>query len=108
MDPGDHMESLRKLLDNLLKNVNSEAGLASWYFNHGPKCFNLRRAFGRTSFAVSRRLGNLGVSGSTPLLERFGDARPMNAARSVAARIKSSRAFGAEILRAERFIQAEG
>ena len=104
MDPGDHMESLRKLLDNLLKNVNSEAGLASWYFNHGPKCFNLRRAFGRTSFAVSRRLGNLGVSGSTPLLERFGDARPMNAARSVTARIKSSRAFGAEFLRAERFI----
>ena len=31
------MESLRKLLDNLLKNVNSEAGLASWYFNHGPE-----------------------------------------------------------------------
>ena len=88
MDPGDHMESLRKLLDNLLKNVNSEAGLASWYFN-------LRRTFGRTSFAVSRRLGNLGVSSSTPLLERFGDARPMNADRSVTARIKSSRAFGA-------------
>jgi hypothetical protein len=95
MDPGDHMESLRKLLDNLLKNVNSEAGLVSWYFNHSPKSFNLRRAVGRTSFAVSRRLGNLGVSSSTPLLERFGDARPMNAARSVTARIKSSRVLEA-------------
>jgi len=38
-----------------------------------PEQFNLRRTFGRTSFAVSRLLGNLGVSGSTPLLERFGD-----------------------------------
>jgi hypothetical protein len=58
---------------NLFKNLNFEAGLASWYFNHGPEQFNLRRTFGRTSFAVSRLLGNLGVSGSTPLLERFGD-----------------------------------
>ncbi len=58
---------------NLFKNANFEAGLASWYFNHGPEQFNLRRTFGRTSFAVSRLLGNLGVSGSTPLLERFGD-----------------------------------
>ncbi|MGA2866434.1 MAG: hypothetical protein ABSF95_18320 [Verrucomicrobiota bacterium] len=58
---------------NLFKNANFEAGLASWDFNHGPEQFNLRRTFGRTSFAVSRLLGNLGVSGSTPLLERFGD-----------------------------------
>ncbi len=42
-------------------------------FNPGPEQFNLRRTFGRTSFAVSRLLGNLGVSGSTPLLERFAD-----------------------------------
>jgi hypothetical protein len=35
--------------------------------------FNLRRTFVRTSFAVSRLLGNLGVSGSTPLLARFGE-----------------------------------
>lgn len=58
---------------NPFKNINFEAGLTSWYFNHGPEQFNLRRTFGRTSFAVSRLLGNLGVSGSTPLLERFGD-----------------------------------
>ena len=59
------------LVRNLLKNANFEAGMASWYFNHGPEQFNLRRTFARTSFAVSRLLGNLGVSGSTPLLDRF-------------------------------------
>jgi hypothetical protein len=58
---------------NLFKNANFESGLTSWHFNHGPEQFNLRRTFGRASFAVSRLLGNLGVSGSTPLLERFGD-----------------------------------
>jgi hypothetical protein len=58
---------------NLFTNVNFGAGLASWYFNHGPEQFNLRRTFERTSFAVSRLLGNLGVAGSTPLLERFAD-----------------------------------
>jgi hypothetical protein len=58
---------------NLFKNVNFEAGLASWYFNHGPEQFNRRRTFGRASFAVSRLLGNLGVGGATPLLERFGE-----------------------------------
>jgi len=58
---------------NLFKNANFEAGLTSWFFIHGPEQFNLRRTFVRTSFAVSRLLANLGVSGSTPLLERFGN-----------------------------------
>jgi hypothetical protein len=58
---------------NMFTNVNFEAGLASWNFNHGPEQFNLRRTFGRSSFAVSRLLGNLGVASSTPLLERFSD-----------------------------------
>jgi hypothetical protein len=58
---------------NFFKNVNFESGLTSWYFTHGPEQFNQRRTFERTSFAVSRLLGNLGVSGSTPLLERFAD-----------------------------------
>jgi hypothetical protein len=40
---------------------------------------NLRRTFGRTAFAASRLLGNLGVSGSTPLLERFDE--PVGAAK---------------------------
>jgi len=59
--------------------VNFEAGLASWYFNYGPEYLNLRRTFGRTPFAASRLLGNLGVSGSPPLLERFGE--PVGAAK---------------------------
>ena len=51
--------------------VNKAMG--TWRVNHGQDQFNLRRTFGRTSFAVSRLLANLGVSGTTPLLERFGD-----------------------------------
>jgi hypothetical protein len=58
---------------NFFKNANFESGLTSWNFHHGPELFNRRRTFERTSFAVSRLLGNLGVSGSTPLLERFGE-----------------------------------
>jgi hypothetical protein len=58
---------------NLFKNVDFASGLSSYHFNHGPEQFNLRRTFARTSFAVSRLLGNLGVAGSTPLLDRFAD-----------------------------------
>ncbi len=57
---------------NSSKNADSEAGSTPGYLAPGPEQFNLRRTFGRTSFAVSRLLANLGVSGSTPLLERFG------------------------------------
>ena len=45
--------------------------LPPWRFNPSPKQFNLRRTFRRTSFAVSRLLGNLGVAGDNPLLPRF-------------------------------------
>ena len=58
---------------NLFTNADFANGLTSWYFNHSPEQFNLRRTFERTSFALSRLLGNFGVSGTTPLLERFGD-----------------------------------
>ncbi len=53
--------------------VSKVMGALSSTANHGPEPFNLRRTFQRASFAVSRLLGNLGVSGSTPLLERFAD-----------------------------------
>jgi hypothetical protein len=47
----------------------------------GTDQLNRRRTFERTSFAVSRLLANLGVSGATPLLARFGDpVDPSNAA----------------------------
>jgi len=45
--------------------------LTPWHFATDPEHFNQRRTFQRTSFALARLLGNLGASGSTPLLERF-------------------------------------
>jgi len=47
--------------------------LPPWQFDPSPEHFNQRRTFGRTSFAVSRLLGNLGISGTTPLLKRFSE-----------------------------------
>lgn len=47
--------------------------LRPWAFDQSTNHFNQRRTFNRVSFAISRLLGNLGVSGSTPLLERFGE-----------------------------------
>jgi hypothetical protein len=48
--------------------------LAPWHFEYRNN-FGLKRTFRRTSFLVTRLLGNLGVSGETPLLTRF--ARPV-------------------------------
>ena len=47
--------------------------LAPWRFNASAEKFNQRRTFERTSFALSRLLGNLGVSSSTPLPGRFSE-----------------------------------
>jgi hypothetical protein len=44
--------------------------LAPWQFDHGGK-FNIKRTYRRAAFLVSRLLANMGVEGSTPLLERF-------------------------------------
>ncbi len=49
----------------------------------GADQFNRRRTFERTSFAVSRLLGNLGVSAATTLLSRFGDPVSGSSARSI-------------------------
>jgi hypothetical protein len=43
--------------------------LAPWQYDVGQQ--NLRRSFRHLSFLMSRLLGNMGVSGTTPLLERF-------------------------------------
>jgi len=56
--------------------VLAEAGnvvfcqMAPWQFD-AAKQSNLKRTYRRASFLVSRLLGNMGVAGSTPLLERF-------------------------------------
>jgi hypothetical protein len=44
--------------------------LAPWQFDN-VKQMNLKRTFRRTSFLVTRLLGNLGAAGSTPVLARF-------------------------------------
>jgi len=44
--------------------------LSPWQFGYRDN-FGLKRTFRRTSFLVTRLLGNLGVSGETPLLTRF-------------------------------------
>jgi hypothetical protein len=51
--------------------------LAPWQFE--GVAFNLRRTHRHVSFLVSRLLANLGVSGSTPLLDRFH--QPVDAAK---------------------------
>jgi hypothetical protein len=42
-----------------------------WQFAGNPQA-NLRRTSRRLSVALGRLLANMGVAGSTPLLERFG------------------------------------
>ena len=44
--------------------------LAPWQFA-GSKQVNLRKTFRRTSFVLTRLLANMGVAGTTPVLERF-------------------------------------
>jgi hypothetical protein len=53
--------------------------LAPWQFD-GSKQSNLKRTHRRASFLVSRLLANMGVAGSTPLLDRFH--HPVDAAKS--------------------------
>ncbi|MBI2925074.1 MAG: hypothetical protein HYY24_05145 [Verrucomicrobia bacterium] len=52
--------------------------LAPWQFD-GLKQSNLKRTQRRASFLVSRLLANLGVAGTTPLLDRFH--RPVDATK---------------------------
>ena len=56
--------------------------LVPWRFNHAdqPQTANLRRTHRRVSFLASRLLANLGVAGSTPLLDRFH--RPLTSVES--------------------------
>ena len=41
-----------------------------WLFE-GSRQFNVRRTYRHASFLVARLLGNLGVAGSAPILDRF-------------------------------------
>jgi hypothetical protein len=46
--------------------------MAPWSFGYKEGQFNVKRTFRRSSALLARLLGNLGASGSTPLLARFG------------------------------------
>ncbi len=57
--------------ENLFENPDFESGNDPWSFTVRTEQRNLRRTYRRTSFLLTRLLANLGVSGGTPLLERF-------------------------------------
>jgi hypothetical protein len=51
--------------------VQKESGSEPWLFTNRKEQRNLKRTYRRTCYLITRLLGNLGVSGSTPLLTRF-------------------------------------
>ncbi|MCX8037129.1 MAG: hypothetical protein N3D11_08825 [Candidatus Sumerlaeia bacterium] len=53
--------------------------LVPWQFDYA-KNYGLKRTFRRASFLLTRLVANMGVAGSTPLLERFRE--PLDAARA--------------------------
>ncbi len=53
--------------------------LAPWQFDYSATP-NIKRTFRRASFLVSRLLANMGVAGTTPILDRF--ATPVAGAAS--------------------------
>ena len=55
---------------NLFANPGFEAGQKPWFFQFEEQ-LNVKRTYRRTSFMLTRLLGNLGVRGDTPLLSRF-------------------------------------
>ncbi len=66
-------------LQNLITNPSFETGSNPWWFMYGEQ-HNLRRTYRRASFLTTRLLANMGVAGSTPLLDRFH--HPVDAAKS--------------------------
>ena len=64
------IDSLPDSRPNLFQNASFENGTDPWFFTYRTQQNNLRRTFRRTSFALSRLLGNMGVAGTTPLIKR--------------------------------------
>ncbi len=56
---------------NLCANPSFEKGAEPYYFQFVEQ-YNLRRAYRRASFVLTRLLADMGVAGNTPLLGRFG------------------------------------
>ena len=70
--------------ENLFTNPSFEAGTEPWSFSYRTEQHNLKRAYRRACFLMARLLANMGVQGSTPLLERFSTPVGGGAAGSVA------------------------
>jgi len=56
---------------NLFANPSFEDGTEPWFLTYRTEQRNLKRAYRRTCFLLGRLLANMGVQGSTPVLERF-------------------------------------
>jgi len=56
---------------NLFANPSFESGADPWFFTYRTEQRNLKRTYRRTSFLIARLLANMGVAGSTPILERL-------------------------------------
>jgi len=65
----------RKVEDgqNLFTNAGFETGTDPWFFSYRTEQHNLKRTYRRGCFLVARLLANMGVSGPTPLLDRFSE-----------------------------------
>lgn len=72
---------------NLLVNAGFEAGSEvvtdPWYFTWPLEQQNVRKTYRRAAFLTLRLLANLGVSGGTPLLERFATPTDASPAASI-------------------------
>jgi len=66
---------------NLFTNASFEAGTKPWRFSYRTAQHNLKRTYRRSCFLITRLLANMGVAGSTPLLERFSS--PVGASGAV-------------------------
>jgi hypothetical protein len=68
---------------NSFANPSFETGTQPWFFTWQTEQQNLRKNYRRTSFLLSRLLGNMGVRGKTPLLSRLATPASGPAAESI-------------------------
>jgi hypothetical protein len=68
---------------NFFANPSFETGTRPWFFTWRAEQQNLRKTYRRTSFLLTRLLGNMGVRGKTPLLSRFATPASGPAAESI-------------------------
>ena len=70
--------------NNLFANPSFEDAAEPWFFTYRTEQRSLKRAYRRSCFLTARLLANMGVDGSTPLLDRFSTPVGASAGASVA------------------------